>query len=109
MTIFLVNGQEYKLTLPDKSGVDYSGDFIGNTSHGMQKDEEGRYIATPEDLEWWQRVMSEHEEMNELINEYSDKYGFETVFKALNQDGALDVDMDMMLKSVRCSLQTLDD
>lgn len=107
MAVFLVNGQQHELRIIGENGIDYSLDFIGNTEHGMERDEDGRFIATPEDLKWWETVMAQHEEMERLIKNAENTYGYDVVHGALTRDGALDSDMDMMLGNVQRTLETL--
>jgi hypothetical protein len=107
MTIFLVNGEERRLEMRDKNNIDWSGDFIGNENHGMKRDEEGRYLATQEEYEWWDKAIAAHQEMNELIDQYKEKYGDEAVHEALRY--AFDTDLEMYPKYVKDALSSLDD
>lgn len=93
MAIFLVNGQAHNLTIIDQRGIDWSSDFIGNTAHGMSQDEDGRFLATVEDLEWWRRVMSDHERMDSTIADYVKKFGRDEVDKVVqDQSGGYDLE-----------------
>ncbi len=69
MTTFLVNGKEQELRMM-VNNIDISGDFIGNTAHGMDSDDEGRFIASQEDFEWWQKAITDNLQMEELIAKY---------------------------------------
>jgi hypothetical protein len=69
MTTFIVDGQEKELRM-DVNGMDISGDFIGNTHHGMASDDEGNYIATKEDFDWWRKTIAAHLAMEETIARY---------------------------------------
>lgn len=82
MTKFMVNGKEKELTMHFR-GIECSGDFIGNTSHGMDIDDEGRYIATQEDYDWWQNTISAHENMESIINIYKEKFDVDEVDKVV--------------------------
>jgi hypothetical protein len=66
MTEFVVDGKAKQLEMV-VDGIDISNDFIGNTSHGMATDEDGRYIATQEDYEWWKNAINKNQQMEELI------------------------------------------
>lgn len=66
----MVNGQEMQLSLIGKNGFDWSADFIGNTNHGMRHDDEGRYIATQEEYDWWKNMIAEWENMESAIEDY---------------------------------------
>jgi hypothetical protein len=71
MTKFIVDGQERELRYM-VNGIDISGDMIGNTYHGMDSDDEGRYIAAQEDFEWWSTYFVNHETMEGEIARYKE-------------------------------------
>lgn len=73
MTVFIVNGEEKELRY-DHNGIDISQDFIGNTDHGMDVDDEGRYIATQEDYQWWKSVIEAHERLDRTIAAYKGEF-----------------------------------
>ena len=73
MTTFIVNGQEKELTMYF-NGIECSADFIGNAAHGMDNDEDGNYIATQEDFEWWENTILAHENMENVIAAYKEKF-----------------------------------
>jgi len=66
MTTFIVNGEEKEVEYLT-NGIDISQDFIGNTSHGMDSDDEGRYIASQDDYNWWVEVIAKHQELDVLV------------------------------------------
>jgi hypothetical protein len=72
-----------------KSGQDWIADFIGNS--GALSD--GRftydydaelYIASAEEVEWWQRAIARTEEMNDFIEELKDVYESDYVDRFVN-------------------------
>ena len=70
-TLFVVDGEEKAVEyLID--GIDISADFIGNTYHGMERDEDGRYIATQEDYDWWIDVIANYQALDDLIIRYKE-------------------------------------
>jgi hypothetical protein len=73
MTKFLVNGQVKEIKM-HFNGIECSADFIGNTHHGMGLDDEGRYVASQEDYEWWVKVISDHEAMEDTIARYKEAH-----------------------------------
>lgn len=109
MTIFLVNGKELTLEMRDENGVDWSGDFIGNTHHGMESDGDGNYICSQEDYEWWDRVIDDHVSMNEMIDEYKARYGSDEIDNYLQECSAFDVDIEDQPGSVRTALDAYND
>jgi hypothetical protein len=68
-TVFIVNGQPKRLEML-VNGIDASGDFIGNTSHGMDSDGDDNYIASQQDFDWWKKVIQQHEKMADIISQY---------------------------------------
>ena len=104
MTKFLVNGEERDLRMIDSNGIDQSGDFIGNTYHGMDHDEEGRYIASEEEYQWWADMIVSYEGMQEQINEAYEKYGREEIDSYLQKVHAFDCDLEDQPSSVSIAL-----
>lgn len=78
MTTFIVNGKEKEL-IYDVNGIDISGDFIGNTSHGMDQDDEGNYLAAQEDYDWWKNTINAHSATDALIKQYKEKFDHDDV------------------------------
>lgn len=91
MTTFIVDGQEKELRY-NVSGIDISNDFIGNTYHGMDIDEEGRYIASVEDFEWWKDVIEAHEELNARIIAYKEQFDGDEVDQVVSEWAGNDYD-----------------
>lgn len=65
-TKLLVNGQEKELRY-NYNGIDISADFIGNAYHGMEIDDEGRFVTTTDEFEWWKNTIAGHEQMDAII------------------------------------------
>lgn len=78
MVTFIVNGSEKTLKMR-VNGIDISGDFIGNTDHGMAHDEDGNYVASQEDFDWWKNTIEQHQEMEAAIKQYKDANAPEVV------------------------------
>lgn len=94
MVQFIVAGKVTEVSMIDDNGIDWSQDFVGNNSHGMVKDDEGRYIVTEDEAEWWQGAIEMHKEMESLIVSYRHKYGSDLVDDVLNRSHAFDGDME---------------
>ena len=109
MATFNVNGQIKKLEMRDSNNIDWSNDFIGNTAHGMGHDEEGNYIATEEDYQWWKDMIAAYQEMESLIEEYKEKYGRDEVDEWLQKSSAFEVDLEDQPKSVKRELAAMDE
>lgn len=103
-TRFVVDGQEKEVEML-VNGVDISGDFIGNTVHGMKTDEEGRYIATREDYDWWVETIGQHEEMEALIAIYKAVRDPDSVDAIVN-DWIGGVDLEDQPGQARLGLET---
>jgi hypothetical protein len=73
MAKFMVNGEEKELRY-EVDGIDASADLIGNTHHGMDKDDEGRYIASQEDYDWWETYFADLETLEETIARYKENF-----------------------------------
>lgn len=108
-TKFIVNGQVKSLEMRDENGIDWSADLIGGTSHGMARDDEGNYIATQEDFEWWEKMITEYQAMESVIKQYKDKYGTDEVDEWLQQSAAFDVDLGDQPNSVKHALSQMDE
>lgn len=109
MTTFNVNGQVRSLEMRDENGIDWSADFIGNTSHGMIHDEDGNYIATEEDFQWWKNMIADYQDMQRIVEEYEEKFGREAVEKHLHEYSAWEVDLEDQPNSVRFALAEMKD
>lgn len=92
MTTFIVDGHEVELSY-DFDGIDVSGDFIGNTDHGMGEDGEGRYIASREDFEWWKDTIAKHEQLDAAIKAYKDRFSTDEVEQVVNDWSGHDLDV----------------
>ena len=103
MTTFIVDGKETEIRY-DYNGIDISGDFIGNTSHGMEINDEGNYIATPEEYTWWGDVIDAHQAMDVLIAEYKFHFGSDEV-SAIVEDNS-DADYELHPAQVINALET---
>ena len=93
MTLFIVNGQEKELVY-NFGGIDISRDFIGNTYHGMTTDENGHYIATEQDFEWWQEVITAHQNNDKLIEAYKYRFGNDEVSQVAEDWASGDYETD---------------
>jgi len=102
VTTFIVDGQEKQIEMM-VNGIDFSGDFIGNSSHGMKTDEEGRYIATQEDYKWWLDCVRRHEELEELIARYKEVYDADEIDLVVHD--WITVDLEDQPDQVRLGLE----
>lgn len=108
MATFIIDGQVHKLEMRDSNGIDWSNDFIGGYDHKMQTDEDGNFVTVQAEYDWWVQVIADQEAMEALITEYKTRYGKDEVDRWLQDTGALDVDLDMMLERVKQALTDLD-
>jgi hypothetical protein len=86
MTTLIVNGQEREITMsfPGHSG-DISSDFIGNHSTDMDVDDEGRYIATEEEFQWWKATIAAHERLDQMVADYKAEFDSDEVESVVNE------------------------
>ena len=108
MATFIVNGQTKKLEMRDSNNIDWSQDFIGGTAHGMGRDGEGNYIATEREYQWWEDMIAAYQEMEEVIEQYKEKYGRDEVDEWLQKYHAFDVDLEDLPGSVKRELEAID-
>jgi hypothetical protein len=108
-TTFMVNGQVKGLEMHDDNGIDWAADFIGNTAHGMSRDDDGNYIATEEDYQWWKDMIAAYQEMESVIEKYKEKYGRDKVDEWLQKSAAFDVDLEDQPSSVKHELAAMDE
>jgi len=85
MTTFIVNGKEKEIEMRDENGIDWSDDFVGNNSHGIARDDEGRWIVSEDDYNWWASTIAAHEEMTQQIRRYKNEYGNDAVDQQLTR------------------------
>jgi len=107
MATFLINSEEKELVYRSNGGVDYTNDVIGNTCHGMDIDDEGRFVATQDDYDWWQTYFDDDVKLMGIVAEYKDKYGDEKVESFLQETSAYAVDMEDIYSSVTHQLAEL--
>ena len=105
MATFSVNGEERKLRMTTPAGVDWSDDYIGGFDHGMTRDEDGRYICSDADFQWWAKAIADQVDADRLIAEYREKYG-DAVDEVLPY---VNTDPEEYLASVKMNLACLDD
>lgn len=82
-TKFMVNGKEKSLEMRDKNGIDWSADFIATGEQDWECDDDGRYIVTQEDFEWWQETIASHEHMDAVIAAYKEQFDPDEVNKVV--------------------------
>jgi len=74
MTIIEIKetGKKEKITVIDpKTGVDWSGDLIGNACSDMDGyNDDGETIMTQDNFNWWENYCSEYQKADELVNEF---------------------------------------
>lgn len=78
MAVFIVNGRKRYLKYM-VNGIDISNDFIGNTAHNMAIEEDGSYVASKEDFNWWKKVIEEHERLDMIVAQYQEEFGKDEV------------------------------
>ncbi len=65
------SGKIEEITVIDpKTGLDWSGDLIGNNFDGTEWTEDGVVIMDQEDFDWWSNYCNEYETADNLIYEF---------------------------------------
>lgn len=108
MATFIIDGQAHKLEMRDDNGIDWSNEFIGGYDHHMETDDDGNFLTTQAEYEWWKQAISDQEAIKALVQQAQERHGEDTVNNWMQDAGAYETDLDMMLASVRNALQDLD-
>ncbi|GIO36186.1 hypothetical protein J41TS12_10470 [Paenibacillus antibioticophila] len=104
----IVNGQVKELNIIDqKTGVNYVRDFIGN--YGALVDgqftwdeEQGAFLASEETYDWWEKVLGDHQALENRICELGEVHDPHEVAHIVND--ASDVDLEDMAAAVNMAL-----
>jgi hypothetical protein len=103
-TKFMVNGEEKELVMRGKNGIDWSADFIATGEQDWPLDDEGRYIASPEDFEWWENMIAEWQRMESVVAEYKEQFDGDEVDRVVN-DTVGGYDLENQPKNVISALR----
>lgn len=103
-TRFMVNGQEKTLEMRAANGIDWSADFIATGEQDWECDDDGRYIVTQEDFEWWENMITEWQYMESIIADYKDQFDRDEVDQVVN-DTVGGYDLENQPKNVIHSLE----
>ena len=76
MKIIIKETQELKeLKFIDrKSGCEYTNDLVGNHQELNYNEEIDRYEFTQDDFDFWEKYLSDHEKIEEMVFEFSEKH-----------------------------------
>jgi len=92
----IVNGKKEVLSLV-VNGTECVGDFIGN--YGALADgqftydeDQGVYLCDPETYDWWAKVVSDHQALEDRLAELRDQYGADRVRDVLASVGNYDLE-----------------
>lgn len=58
--------QEELEIIDPKTGLSWSSDLLGN--HGVHPNEEGAYLMSQEDFDWWQKLTVAHQNADEALH-----------------------------------------
>lgn len=104
-TKFVVDGIEMEIELKNEDGIDWSGEFVGNTAHGMASDDEGRYISSFENYNWWAELVVAWVTMESAVREAEHQYGKDNVQSYLKNEGVYDCDLGDTPERVMAALE----
>ncbi len=105
MAKFLVDGQERTLRMVTPEGVDWSDDYIGGFDHGMTRDDDGRWICSETDYEWWVKATNDQTAADALIAEARTRHSYDAIDEVL---AYINTDPNEYLESVKRGLAELD-
>ena len=88
--------QELSIIDP-KSGVDYIGDFIGNTGALFDGQFEwdydlDAYVCTQETFDWWDTVVTDNQLLDDRIHDLIQEHDLETVYKVVYAADTIDLE-----------------
>lgn len=104
----LVNGQIKELNIIDREhGVNYVRDFVGNygaLSDGQftYDEDQGVFLASEETFAWWDKVLNDHQALEDRISDLGGIYGTHEVANVVSD--ASDVDLEDMAAAVNMAL-----
>ena len=103
------NVQESLEIIDPRTGINWIQDFIGNTgalSDGqfVWDDEQDAYICDQDTFDWWSKVVSDNESLENRIHELSQQHGGDAVSAVVSD--AANVDLEQLAASVN---EALDD
>lgn len=93
-----------------KSGVDYTADFIGNGGGFLDgqlawDDERSACVCDQETFDWWDKVVSDNQELENRIFDLVQKHGFDAVYAVVNESSS--VDLEDLAKAVNNGLDEI--
>ena len=118
-------GEIKVLSITNSDGIDYIGDFIGNSNGFVNGNfvsqseiyqecpcDDGcknccgnwDYETSQENFDWWSNVVDAHQEMEDRIEELNEEYGIDVVHKWLADEGAWNVDLEDQPSNINESL-----
>ncbi|MCF6777628.1 hypothetical protein L3V83_13745 [Thiotrichales bacterium 19X7-9] len=80
-----------------ETNVEWTQDFIGNTgafNDGIfiYSDDKDAYICDQESFEWWDKVIKDHQKLENRKHHLEIKYGYDAVIKAINNADRVDLE-----------------
>jgi len=90
-------GARHELSIIDPAnGVDWINDLVGNTGafdrEFSERTDEGEYIISSEDYDWWREVVDGLQAAHDRIHELKIEHGSDAVYAALETCGDIDLE-----------------
>ncbi len=90
-------GARHELSIIDPAnGVDWINDLVGNTGafdrEFSERTDEGEYILSSEDYEWWSEVVDGLQAAHDRIYELKEIHGSDAVYAVLESTGDVDLE-----------------
>ncbi|WP_226020019.1 hypothetical protein [Serratia symbiotica] len=83
--------------LTDSSGADWVKDFVGNGTleftdgQFVYDDDIGAFVCEQGTYDWWSKVISDQQEMQDRIAALVDEHGHDAVYAAIGDASAVDI------------------
>lgn len=85
-----------ELSITGINGVNYVRDFIGNygafADQFLLNEENGTFIATQEDYDWWVKVLADQQALSERIADLKEVHGADAVDEIVNEASGGDLE-----------------
>lgn len=78
------NATETLSIIDSRTNVNYVSDFIGNTGdldngQFVYDEDQDAYICDQDTFDWWEKVLADHQEVDDRIKSLSDQFGVDEI------------------------------
>lgn len=91
------NAQESLEIIDPRTGINWIQDFIGNTGaltdgKFVLDEEQDAYICDQDTFDWWFKVVSENESLENRIYELTQEHGSDEVYSVIHNAGSFELE-----------------